>query len=282
MSTKIYVLRDPRISGRESIFYVGKTSKQLNERLNLHICNAQREKYTDYYSYKAKLIRNILKDGLVPIIKMIENVFHENWAEREIYWIEKMNSIGCMMLNAHPGGQSGPPSGGKRDPAIVQRISKALMGHPVSEETRRKIAESHMGGTPWNKGRPWDEETKAKISKANTGKVVSEETKAKLSVSLRALGRKMSDYNKQKLKEGRRPFTEEEKKRMSAAQKERFRKNPKPSHKLSEESKKKISESRKKYLLTAPKYIPSEETRKKISEAKTEYYRKRREQNEVS
>jgi hypothetical protein len=38
-----------------------------------------------------------------------------------------------------------------------------------SEETKRKIATSHMGIPPWNKGMKTSAETKAKISKANKG-----------------------------------------------------------------------------------------------------------------
>ena len=71
---------------------------------------------------------------------------------------------------------------------IKQKISKALVGHECSEETRRKISEankgkipyikgkkltpeqieknrlSHLGKTPWNKGRRWTDEERAKCN----------------------------------------------------------------------------------------------------------------------
>jgi len=78
-------------------------------------------------------------------------------------------------------------------------------GHFVSEETRRKMSESHKGKIPWNKGKkgiiPW-----------NKGKHLSEEYRKKISEALK--GR--SSWNKGK------HFSEEDKKKMSEAKK----KNP--------------------------------------------------------
>ena len=53
-----------------------------------------------------------------------------------------------------------------------------------SEETRRKISETLKGNIPWNKGIPRSEETKRKISLANTGKKHTEEDKKKMSISI--------------------------------------------------------------------------------------------------
>jgi 5-methylcytosine-specific restriction endonuclease McrA len=80
---------------------------------------------------------------------------------------------------------------------IAAKISKKLMGHIVSEETRAKIATANMGK---NKGRPKPEgfgakisalwrgkpkasSTKEKLSRAHMGKLVSDETKAKMSIA---------------------------------------------------------------------------------------------------
>lgn len=81
-------------------------------------------------------------------------------------------------------------------------ISASKMGHPVSDEARRKIAESLKGNVPWNKGIKATAEAKAKMSAAqlardpatrntttcfvkgqtpvNKGKPVSPELRAKL------------------------------------------------------------------------------------------------------
>ena len=59
---------------------------------------------------------------------------------------------------------------GKKKPhteETKEKIRASLIGHPVSEETRKKLAEKSVfqkGFTPWNKGRPRTEEVKKKIS----------------------------------------------------------------------------------------------------------------------
>ena len=103
-----------------------------------------------------------------------------------------------------------------------------------SEETRRRLSESHKGEKHHMYGKHCSEETKRKLSEAHKGRVVSEETK-----------RKISEANMG------RTHSEETLKKMSESQKGKV---------LSEEHKKKISESHK-------GLTPSEETRKKLSES---------------
>jgi len=60
---------------------------------------------------------------------------------------------------------------GKKKPPLSketrEKISKTLLGHSVSEETRRKIGQKSKGRVAWNKDRPWSEEVKVRISKTN-------------------------------------------------------------------------------------------------------------------
>lgn len=83
--------------------------------------------------------------------------------------------------------EHGGNSTGKFSEETKQKISKALKGHPCSEETRKKIGDVHrgktiseeqrkkisesqkgnkysLGRTPWNKGRPWSDDEKAKFN----------------------------------------------------------------------------------------------------------------------
>jgi hypothetical protein len=67
------------------------------------------------------------------------------------------------------------------DPDARRKVSEALKGRIVSEETRRKISEANKGKTPWNKGikgyhtslkgRKMPEEFRKKVSEATKGRI---------------------------------------------------------------------------------------------------------------
>ena len=97
--------------------------------------------------------------------------------------------------------------------------NKNMFGKHHSEETKRKIAESH-------KGRTLSEDTKRKISESHKGKKLSDETKKKLSESIS--GENHPLYGKH--------HSEETKQKMSAAKKGRH---------FSDEHKEKLSNSHK-------------------------------------
>lgn len=65
---------------------------------------------------------------------------------------------------------------GKRKPISQEtrdKISKTLMGHAVSESTKKLLIEKSpfkKGFIPWNKGKPWSEEMKKRISETNKRK----------------------------------------------------------------------------------------------------------------
>ena len=66
-------------------------------------------------------------------------------------------------------------------------------GVPHTEETKRKMSESHKGKTTWNKGNKVSDETKLKMSIAH--KNISEETRKKMSEAKK----NMSEETKQKI-----------------------------------------------------------------------------------
>lgn len=128
-------------------------------------------------------------------------------------------------------------------------FSKALTGHPTSDETKQKISEA-------NKGRTYSEETRKKMSDAQKqyfahhehplkGKSLSQEAIEKIRQS--KIGRRSSDETREK---------------MSKSQKKRFAKldvNPLRGRHLLNETKQKISEANKGRKL-------SEEQKRKLSE----------------
>lgn len=79
-----------------------------------------------------------------------------------------------------------------RPKEVGEKISIALAGHSVSEETRKKISEKVTG-------LKHTEETKRKIAAALTARSLSEETKAK--ISLFHKGRKRSEEHARRLSE---------------------------------------------------------------------------------
>lgn len=85
-----------------------------------------------------------------------------------------------------------------------RNISRAKMGHSVSEETRRKMSKSHKG----KKYSPPSDEHRRKISEALRGRPKSKEHRRKISETL--TGRKigpLSDEHRRKISESRgRPY----------------------------------------------------------------------------
>lgn len=102
--------------------------------------------------------------------------------------------------NLDPGGRGQGP----RHPETVRKVSASLLGHPVSEETRAKLAEASRGNK-YSLGRPVPSERREKISKSLKGrfkdKVFSPETRARISAGLR--GRPVSAETRAKISAGK-------------------------------------------------------------------------------
>lgn len=96
---RIYCLKNP---SNNEIFYVGKTTKKLKERLTGHIgsinSNGSNQIKNDY-------IKSILETGARPVIEEIEAIFgtcfiHKAEASaREYYWINHYQSSGIKLTN---------------------------------------------------------------------------------------------------------------------------------------------------------------------------------------
>ena len=72
-------------------------------------------------------------------------------------------------------------------------------GYIVSEETRKKMSESH-------KGKIFTEETRRRLSEAHKGKIITEETKRKMSESRK--GKNNPNFGKPRTEETRRKISE--------------------------------------------------------------------------
>lgn len=97
MDILIYKLIDPKTN---QIRYVGKTKKTLRKRLYEHLTKRNLTPKT----HKNHWIKQLLGEGLKPIIETIEIVNELNWKEREIYYIKKLKSDGVKLTNTTDGG----------------------------------------------------------------------------------------------------------------------------------------------------------------------------------
>ena len=170
-------------------WYIGQTVNP-EKRFNCHIDRAINKKDKTYF------YNSIRKYGLENFVYCVleENVLRENLNMREMGWIEYYDSFYCGYNLT---------SGGDTNVIISEetrrKLSESHKGIHPTEETRRKLSESHKGKglttkgkgrTPWNKGIPMTEETRKRMSESHKGKktwncgktnVYSDEAKRKIS-----------------------------------------------------------------------------------------------------
>ena len=97
MENKVYIygLKDPRDC---QIKYNGKTIN-IDRRYKEHIQTHRNRK-----SKKNSWIINLIKNGLEPIMEIIEECNLDNWEEREIFWISYYKELGFNLKNTQNGG----------------------------------------------------------------------------------------------------------------------------------------------------------------------------------
>ena len=190
----------------------------------------------------------------------------EEMCSDEQYYINFYDTLWPNGYNLTEGGDGVLPSEESRRKMSESHKGKVPpnKGIPMSEEQKKKLSDSLKGRTPHNKGIPMSEEQKKKLSEINKGKVPpnkgkhhTEESKKKMSESHKGLqtGEKHPFFGKH--------HSEETKKKLSESLKglQAGEKHPFFGKHHTEESKKKISEKQKGKKL-------SEETRRKMSKAR--------------
>ena len=250
--------------------YIGQTGDKPERRWkNDGSGYLQKNKSTGKYNQPA-FAHAILKYGWNNFQHDIiaNNLTKEEADDLEKLLINKFNTMNSKYgYNLAEGGSRGSPSEETR-----RKMSESHKGNLLSEETKRKLSALNKGENNPNYGKHLSEETRKKLSEANKGencynygKHPSEETRRKMSESHK--GKRLSEETKRKLSEAikgenhplyGKHLSDETKKKLSEANKGK---------RLSEETKRKISESVKGEK--NPNYGKnfSEETRKKMSES---------------
>jgi group I intron endonuclease len=168
-------------------FYVGQ-SINIERRWKGHCCDLMKGKHNNKHLQSSwnKYEHNTFH------FEVIEICIPENLDDREQYWMNELDSF-HQGFNQRP--QASSMKGTKRSDETRRKMSEMRKGKkhkphtkrgPHSEETRRKMCESHKRRVTMSKAgkrrAPVSEETKRKLSEAWKHRTpVSDETKRKLS-----------------------------------------------------------------------------------------------------
>lgn len=173
---KIYMIIDPR--NENEIRYIGKTKMSLIKRMYGHMFHGRKKRKSPLYLW----INKLLNQGVLPVIKLIEEIDETKWIEREIFWIKfYRDKFGDKILNLSDGGQSN-------------------LNLSPSQETRRKISLGNKGKIGYWKGKKMTIEHKSNIGKGGIGLKRTDETKKNISDSLK--GKKLSQQHKKAISNG--------------------------------------------------------------------------------
>ena len=174
------------------MYYIYKITNKINGKT--YIGQHKYKDLNDSYMGSGKLIRLAQKKyGIENFAKEIiySNIqFKETADDVERFAIAKERAIGKAEYNIADGGGGC----GRHSEETRKKLSESHKGQPawnkgkklgpVTEEHKRKLSESHKGQPAWNKGIPCSEEHKKKLSEVNKGKKLgpmTEETKKKMS-----------------------------------------------------------------------------------------------------
>ena len=181
----IYALCDPITNAPR---YVGKTSKPLLQRLKEHKQLARRKRRLPVQRWMNAV------DGVNlcgAYMRVLESANSETWADRERHWIDYGRRNGWDLFNltdggdglhglipseehrarnseAHKKGAMFTCQCGKefwRKPSAIANGEAKFCSRACYQEWQRgKPKAIPKGGIPWNKGRPWTEAERKKIS----------------------------------------------------------------------------------------------------------------------
>lgn len=194
-TTFIYALIDP-VTG--FLRYVGKADKPAH-RLTGHLFHAKRGELTR----KARWIKGLLYQGLLPEMFILEAVPIEGWQEAERFWIAYLRAIGCPLVNHCAGGRGNVGL----DAEARQRISLRLRGKTAPAGTAERIRARNTNPDFWtpavrraaseaqrrrfqktehpSRGKTRPAHVRQAVAEANARRTPTDDTRAKLSEAAR-------------------------------------------------------------------------------------------------
>lgn len=130
--------------------YVGQTSKGIQKRYYSHLRGILA---TDNSDHKKYWVQKLLDAGHRPILRILIELPNAEYLDAaEIFWIAEMKRRGCPLTNFTDGG--GGTRGWKQSPETIEKRRQKLLGRPLSQERRDKIAATLTGRPSPKKGRP--------------------------------------------------------------------------------------------------------------------------------
>ena len=190
--THVYALCDPSsfIAGGLScdVRYIGKTDKQPDERLSIHLKEAREGNRRHVYCW----IRTLFRARLLPRLRVLKIVPQALGAEAEIDAIRLFRLAGSRLTNLTDGGDG--ISGLKMSPEARAKMAEAKRGKRQSPEhiAAKSVATKKTWQDPEMRrrrirgmcGRVVTKATRAKISAAHTGMRCPDERRRRISLAL--------------------------------------------------------------------------------------------------
>lgn len=161
---RIYTLAHP-ITGE--IRYVGKTIRTLTHRFDRHISDSKKGTNRNY-----RWIQSLAKQGLKPIIELLDEIDESESAQVETYWIAQFRAWG-FRLNNHTDGGEGMIGFKHSEESLIKMRNKVM-----SEESKKKMSDFRVG-------KYLSDSVKKNLSLVHKGRILSEETKLKMSSAKR-------------------------------------------------------------------------------------------------
>lgn len=139
--------------------YIGQTTVSIEERWKRHCkdpaCIRLYNSIQKYGPHKFK----------IEVIEELSN--QATLDEREVFWIEKLNTLSPNGYNLRLGGRTGRHSLETR-----QRMSKVRLGWTPSEQTRKKMSEGKLGKPSSFKGRTHSDEAKRENGRKHSKQLI--------------------------------------------------------------------------------------------------------------